>query len=366
VPDTVTEHRRGARRRLLILGLVLLVLVGGWTIGWFVLAGRMQTALADWATTRQAAGYNATWNRLEVSGFPFTLIASAEGVHLSADTLAGRVEGAFPALTASIALPRLDRVALDLPPQQRLSLIAPGGRVSDVQVLLSLGQVLITGDGLVGKAPAWRARLTTAATMLVTSGGRITWDTLDVTVAIQPEPATAAGDPRRGETGRLALRLDGLSLPPAAGALHDAGLRRIVAEGRLLGTIPSGPAPETLARWSAGGGTLEIDNVDLAFEGFALGASGSLALDQHLQPLGALSTGLTNPAGVIDLLMRLGVMEPGNSAGAKLALSLLARPDENGQMRLDAPLTLQGGQVRLGPISLFPLPHVRWLPSPSE
>ncbi|MEQ9349380.1 MAG: DUF2125 domain-containing protein, partial [Alphaproteobacteria bacterium] len=209
------------RRTLVTTGVIVLLAATGWTAGWFVLAGQARTALNDWAALRQSSGHDAAWSSLTLSGFPFTLMARAESVRLSLDTPAGRVAGVFPTLQARVAVPRLDRVTLTLPAEQQVSLLGPVGQASHGTARLRDGQIVLTGLGAGGGRATRAMRLTTADGTLMSEEQRVTWTVLDLTVVSREEAPPPADDPHRGETGRLALHLDGLVLPPAAGPLHD-------------------------------------------------------------------------------------------------------------------------------------------------
>jgi hypothetical protein len=55
-----------------------------------------------------------------------------------------------------------------------------------------------------------------------------------------------------------------------------------------------------------------------------------------------------------------GKMKAGDAQLAKIALGLLAKPGADGVSRVTAPLTIQNGQLFLGPVRLAPMPRFTW------
>ena len=54
----------------LVMLVALLVTAGAYTIYWLVVAGRIEASVVDWAQSQRADKIEASWQKLEVSGFP--------------------------------------------------------------------------------------------------------------------------------------------------------------------------------------------------------------------------------------------------------------------------------------------------------
>jgi len=79
-----------------------------------------------------------------------------------------------------------------------------------------------------------------------------------------------------------------------------------------------------------------------------------------LQPVGALTATIGGYGEIVDSLVAAGNLNAGDAAMVKVALGLLAKPAPNGGYQLDAPVTLQNGQVYLGPVRLARMPNFVW------
>lgn len=128
----------------------------------------------------------------------------------------------------------------------------------------------------------------------------------------------------------------------------------------VMGT-PPGPADRHgLAAWRDEGGTLKIERLALDWSPVSLEASGTLALDPALQPIGALSTALSGHAALLRNLVAMGWVRPQDANMAGIAFGLLEKPGADGQPRLTAPMTVQDGYLYVGPARLAPLPRIVW------
>src|SRR5207248_383110 len=90
--------RRRTRLGLLIAALLLIAGFGAYTAFWFIVAGKLEDGLKEWAQSARDQKIEASWQRLRVGGFPFAFrIEMAEA--------AFRDEAINPA--AEIRMPRL-------------------------------------------------------------------------------------------------------------------------------------------------------------------------------------------------------------------------------------------------------------------
>jgi hypothetical protein len=121
---------------------------------------------------------------------------------------------------------------------------------------------------------------------------------------------------------------------------------RIEVEAQLKGVL-DGPSPvEAAAAWRDAGGTLEIRRFVLVWGDLEVETAGTLALDQEMRPIGALTARIRGQEAVIDLAVDEGQMAPGAGTMAKAALGALAA--SSGGV-LAVPVRLQDGALYLGP-----------------
>ncbi|MEE9194263.1 MAG: DUF2125 domain-containing protein, partial [Alphaproteobacteria bacterium] len=88
-------------------------------------------------------------------------------------------------------------------------------------------------------------------------------------------------------------------------------------------------------------------------------ATGTLALDQDLQPLLAMTATITGFNETIDALAAARAIKARDATVAKMLLSLLAkRPGGGGPAELKIPLTVQDGKLFVGPVALMKVPRL--------
>lgn len=75
--------RKPRRAGLFLPWLLLLLLAGGWSVGWFVLRDQALARLDAGVEQLRAGGYQVDWRRREVGGFPFRLDVTTEGLRLA-------------------------------------------------------------------------------------------------------------------------------------------------------------------------------------------------------------------------------------------------------------------------------------------
>ena len=128
-----------------------------------------------------------------------------------------------------------------------------------------------------------------------------------------------------------------------------------------MGVIPPGPPAEAVAGWRDDGGTVELERLVLEWGPLELEASGTLALDPAMQPIGSLTAEIRGYAETLDALVQAGAAPPRDAAIAKVVLNLLAKtPPDGGPPVLTVPLTAQDGRLFVGPVALLELPPIEW------
>jgi hypothetical protein len=157
--------------------------------------------------------------------------------------------------------------------------------------------------------------------------------------------------------------------PPPPGRAWPLGPRiaSISVEGAVNGPLPRAMDPVAKATgWRDGGGTLEISRLAIGWGPLGLNGSATLALDEHMQPMGTATAHIVGQAEALDALAANGVITARTALAAKAVLGLMAKePEGGGAPQVDAPLTLQDRKLAMGRIPLAVMPELVW-PSPSQ
>ncbi len=355
---------RTGRRRILRLGVSLAVAAAALTALWFIGAGLIRGNIEGWAAEWRAGGNALSYRSLEITGFPVLFHARMT------DPVIGGADGAAPwdwrapALQARL-LPwqtrRIDEI--ELKGRHLVSFISKGAPVKlTIDAARALGSLEFgpeaiiaildaAGVGALNEGNAERVEIATA--------------TVRADLSRRPDPDHLT------PVIILGLKLGGVVLPPRlTGARISKGEKagplgpRIAAlafEGAVMGPISPAYDTEAFAAWRDNGGTVEIENFRLHWGPLRLSANGTLALDEKMQPMGALKATVAGFAETLDALAAAGAMKKKKARTAKFFLSMLAKsPAPDAPPELTLPLTLQKRTLSVGPVALAKIPPIRW------
>lgn len=330
-------------RRVLVLFAAALVVAGaGYTAYWFHAAGLLRKSLEHWAEQRRAAGWVAEWERLDAIGYPLHLRLVVERPRLTAPQGFGWTTGRVTASAQPLNLTRLRLVA-----EGAHDLAWPGGagrlearRVrADLNLMLAGGlddaTLFVEGASFSGLGPE----------PVTADGVVLSWDPLAVA---KPNHTTP--------TVRFSATAHGIALPALPGLPLDRAIGLAELTGRIKGVLPPAPPAEALARWSAEGGTIEVDHVSLEWPPMELEAQGTLALAPDGRPQGALTARVRGFAPLMDRLVQAGTIPADTASAAKMVLMLMSRTDSKGRSAVPVPVNIQDGSLFLGPARIAPIP----------
>jgi hypothetical protein len=343
------------RRRKLALGATAAVVaaVAALALYWVWAAGQVRAAIALWTEQQRAAGYAIAYQGPVIGGFPVRLsvafaeprVAEPEGWRWSAAAIAG---------TASLWQPLL--LHLDLPKHQELRGVWRGfERTVRLDAASATGTIRLDTRG---RAVTASVEMTAATLIEDGPDGTPEW-TLSAGhlrhEATQQPPPAPGGEPRlllRGEVREL-------TLPQAAPAPFPKVVGRLAYDASVVGAVPAGEPAAALAAWRDAGGVLEIADLTLLWGALEAHANGTATLDQALRPEGAFSARIGGLPEVIDALVALGAMAPTAAAALRVAVLTFAEGrDAGGRPVVRLPVTLQDGQVFLGPLPVARLDPV--------
>ncbi|WP_237217281.1 DUF2125 domain-containing protein, partial [Falsiroseomonas oryziterrae] len=239
---------RRLRRNLLLAGLAtLLALGGGHTLLWRTMAAELEAGWRDWAALRRSQGWRVDTAPPVRGGWPLAATLTLDRVRLegATATLPGGMTFSTDRLVLRVALPRLDRLVVELPGQQRLRLGA--------------AELPFTADALQAVLPLQRG---TPPSSLEASAERLRIGSPLGGFELRSARLSLAGSASATEEeAALAFSFgaEGVELPSApAGAAGAFGRRveSVAAELMFSGPVPPGRVPAQRAEaWRDGGGT---------------------------------------------------------------------------------------------------------------
>ncbi len=340
---------------------ILLLLAAAYTVYWFWAARLFEQNLAGWISQQQLQGYRISFEGSERTGFPFAV-----------ERRFSRVEIEPPPGAQSWQL-RAERLRVGILPWSP-SLLTIDRGVDNAEYEIDCGSGLqrrrfAVGNGNGGMAirlsddgPASSIEFAGAPLAIYENLGSrrqrlALLEDVEAHIELLPDGPSLL-DPSANFSltiGRATI--DAAARIPLGPTLSDAALA-----GRLVGRIPAGPIAESLAAWRDDGGALELTEVRAGWGALFLSGTGTLALDQRLQPLAAGTARLRDYVAALDALAAAGLLAPAQALAAKVALSATARPaaDGSGEPEAEVPLTVQDGALYVGPLLLMQLPRIEW------
>jgi hypothetical protein len=334
------------RRIVLSLTGIVLVALIVYAAYWHYVAGMLRDQLLPWAQARAADGYIIHWDDAEIGGFPGSFRFDIS--NLSFGTLRPVPVAVNAASVSAWAMP------WNLKHWEFTT--ASGARVVDPSG--SAGFDMRRVDGAVDVEGRVVAAIDVTAVDL--SGLGIAQGTKigDAEAHIEL-PATPPQSHTETALG-LALQLSDATLPVAVPGFGNT-LSGFSFAAQMKGALPPGQLVPALTHWRKDGGTIELQSLRLRWSSLLVDASGTLALDQALQPEGAFSAVITGQDAAVDVAVKTGALKPSDAGTAKAVLDLLARPNgSNGDKAITLPMTIQNQQLYLGPAKLANIPRISW------
>lgn len=333
-----------------LMGAVLVIGIGGYTAFWWVAAGNIEEAATDWrTTTAPSQQIDAAWQGMRVTGYPLSFRLDLSEVSLKSAASGPPATLHAPTLSASVRPWSFRNWQLAAPDGLTAAIGPEAVPIARLSAERGAGAASFAADGT---ATIWLslgdAKGSSAG---VTLGAR----TLHAWAVVPPGALTSQQD------GGLAFALDAgdLSLPiapPGFGpTIGDLGFGVT-----LTGAFPSAPLRQAVAAWHKGGGTIDLDHLHLRWGDMEITGSGTLALDDDLQPVGGFSGGVSGFDQLLSALVATGRIKGSDARVARLALAMLAKAGPDGRPEISTSLTIQNGQMYLGPAKLGPAPRIDW------
>jgi len=320
---------------------------------WYYAAALARDSLLNWVEAQRREGAIATFEHLEIGGFPFHLRLVLDKPAFSMSTADAPWGWEAAEAAAEIRPWNLKLVTVRAPGRHALMWTLNGsrrtaeGHAGDLiaQVRLDGGQpvtthVEVNSADFAGDGPLERVTLARA--------------TLDLALP----PVTVATD--RTPIADIRLAGQDLGVPAVWGLPLGTDIATFELAAAVLGSIPPGPPVDALAGWRDDGGTVEIRHLGLTYGPLALAGDGTLALDADLQPIGAFTTRVEGFFETVDALREKGIIRSQDAVTAKMVLGVLSKRNDAGRASLTVPLTVQERRLYVGPVPLAVIPPIRW------
>jgi hypothetical protein len=333
------------RRRLWIVSLAVAIVLGAAvTIAWYLATRQLMTGFADWQAALRESGWRVDAGEPVASGWPFAATVTVPAVTI--DDGARAVPGGVDWSAASVRL--------------RIAAWHPGTLVASVHGRQSLGVggerteyaaewMAVAIPLKIGKPP--QSADVTVKRLRVGAGG-----VESLRALLSFPPATSPG----ASTVGLSLHAEAITLTGEAARPLGSRIGRLGLEAALSGTLaPSRDAKALAASWRASGGSLRIQDFQLLWGPLDFSASGTLALDENLQPEGEGNAHAVGYAETLDALATHAAISRSAATAAKAVLSLLASyPADGGAPSVDVPLTLKDRTLAMHQVPLLRLPQI--------
>jgi len=189
----------------------------------------------------------------------------------------------------------------------------------------------------------------------VEAGEVVPISTADAWVILPAKPPRSPTEPALG----AALDLRQVRLPGMTSVLNDT-IDELAFGITIKGAVPSGKLAQAASEWRDAGGTVELDNLHLDWGGVGANASGTIALDRELQPIGGFSGAIEGYDQILTGLVQSGRMRAADAGLARLALAMLAKAGPDGRPEIKTAFRIQNGQMFLGPAKLGNAPRIAW------
>jgi len=333
----------------LVVVVLLLVLLGGYSAYWLVVARWVTDGIAAWAQTERAERVDAVWERIGVAGFPFVCRVELESAVLRDGRLTPSPELRIPTLSASARPWDITSWRL-MAPAGLSALLAGGGERPPLKLAVHTAAGVLIADREAG-ASLWL----NLADVSAEGGEAVPIASADAWVILPAKPPRSHVDPALG----VALDLRRVQLPGTTSVLNDT-IDELAFGITVKGAVPSGKLAQAVAEWRDAGGTVELNNLHLNWGGVGATASGTIALDRELQPIGGFSGTIAGYDQILTGLVQSGRMRAADAGLARLALAMLAKAGPDGRPEIKTAFTIQNGQMFLGPAKLGKAPRIAW------
>ena len=276
-----------SRKRFAVAAGILVAFGVLYSAGWLGVGFLTLRATERWADDQRQQGTKISYAEPFFTGYPLRPVVAFPNVSVTLPTTAGGWTWQTPALRASVLPWAANDLAFDItgvhtitgpqdisgPWPTGIATLQLAAEKASLHIRLDQG---VAHDGrfdaenmtaaFVGQAPLWKA-------------DRVS---VDLAMNSAPKPVT-----------KLVLETDNLVLPYEMPQPLSQTIRRVRLTADLEGALQQEALPRSLEAWRSAGGDLEIRDLYIDWEPLTVAGSGTLALDDKLQPMGAFTLKFT-------------------------------------------------------------------------
>ncbi len=335
-----------------------------YTVYWFYIATNLKDGVSNWVDERASQGIYASYKKIEISGFPgnFRVLLrqpKMRTAQLAAEAGGGKWSWSASKAVAEMAPWNFSKYNINLSGDHQLTYGSKsgtrqyGGKVGHL-VLRSV----IHDDG-------WPREATLNIKNLDLTEARSQAKISAKSAAVNARRLFAAessqGDNAKSPTFAAEAQLADVQIPKYLNLPLGHRISQLVTEFKILGAAPELKTLAGLTQWRDQGGTVEVDVLETKYGPLYMRANGTLALDQAMQPMGAITAKFKGFFATIDTLKGARLIRSRDAVMAKVVLGALSkRPPGGGQPTISLPLSVQDGHLQAGPVPLMKLPPVDW------
>ena len=317
----------------------------GYSLFWYIAVTRVQEALEQWASDRRGDGWNVSFDQPIIAGYPFNFDIRLKNASFAAS--GNRWSWVSDKLYASARPWSPGKVTVRAPGVHRM-------KISDHEKLLRLDDAtakldISSGTVKYGVFKFSGIRLTSSSAYSLTATSLNFKIRSDVAIRKKTEA------PLKGV--ELDFEIRDLVLPfawsvPLANNVSRASVN-VVVTGEMSS---SKKLTEALPIWRESGGLAEVRSFFLNWPPLSVQANGTFAIDEYLQPQGAMSTEIAGAEPTVDALIKANVINAKTAFAVKFANRVFSK---NGS-KVRLPLSIQKSRVYIGPVPVLRLRPVEW------
>jgi len=341
---------RGLSRWGVFLPVALLVaLAAGWSVFWFVAAGKAAEAADAWIAREAKRGRTYACAERETSGFPFRIELSCNGATASLPADGGPIVATAPRFVAVAQIYDPRRLIGDV--RGPIEVTDASGRKATLSFATAQASVAVSSDRRFD-----RTSIALTAPRLVAGADEIgAAKHLELHLRRAPDGSDGVYD--------LAVRVEEATSPALAlvpvGAGPVSGELQIEARG--VGDLAPQPTSDRLRAFAEAGGRLHVALARVTRGDVAAEAKGDLALNVEGRPEGKLTLTARGVDQLVQTLFGAGEESDGRKdllssllgAGAKMLGSPATLDDRPATAY---PVRIANGRLSIGPVKLWRSP----------
>lgn len=372
-PATAARTRTPWRIFAPFLGVA--IILGVYSIYWYVAAGKLQTGIEAFATSAHSGDVAVGWSALSFSGYPYRIAAtftaptitapqapedwSWQAESLEADFLPYNLRHVVLKVDGEQVLHYRD-VSASQPRRHTVRARAEGTWASYVDVKNApFGRLAIDIDKLVAMRDEGERK-----TGKPDSAERFSAERLQLHLRPAEDTATGSTVPvLAADAGSYDLALQGNDMAIGrADAIPVLGpnISFLAVQARLRNMPKNAKASfvELSRDWLQQGGRLAVSDLMVKWGPLDMWAQGEVTLDDKARPKGTFDAEISDYPGLLKALVKGGIVSQRDAKVALLGMGLVAQLQGSKEGKLRVPIVMNEGKLYLGPIVVATLDPV--------